>query len=91
MVAHSPATLDFWWLRHFKAISRVSLEGEKRSLVELLNAACNAACKATDLQHEAAQSHMRACGELKKITELFSEAGPAAGVLILVHCDNACQ
>ena len=64
-----------------------SLEGEKRSLVELLNAfvyhsqdqssksvaaavaaqkAARKACEATDLQHEAAQSHMRACGELKR-------------------------
>ena len=93
-----------------------SLEGEKRSPVELLNAlvyhsqdqssksvaaavaaavaaqeAARKACEAADLQHEAAQSHMRACGELQRITELFSEAGPAASVLILVHCDNACQ
>ena len=48
-------------------------------------------CEAADLQYEAAQSYVRACGELKKVTELFSEAGPAAGVLILVHCDTACQ
>ena len=58
---------------------------------EAAQEAARKACKAADLQYKAAQSGMRASGELRKITELISEAGPAAGVLILVHCDTACQ
>ena len=56
-------------------------------------AAQEAVCKASeaaDLQHEAANFHIKACHELRRITESTLRLAQVLGVLVPVQCDKAC-
>ena len=78
----------------------ISQEQASKSVAAAV-AAQEAAHKATEaakLQHEAASSHMKACREFRRITELFCETGAGADVLLLampvcykqyLHCHDS--